>query len=65
MERQMNYSGSMLMTGFTAFLYVLTVVTLQQLAAVATIFAGFTAGGYTIYKWFITYKKYKNNVGKD
>ena len=55
----MNYNGSMIMTGFTAFLYVLTVITLQQVAAIATIFAGFTAGGFTIYKWIITYKKHK------
>jgi hypothetical protein len=64
MERQMQYNGSMIMTGFTAFLYVLSVITLQQVAALATIFAGFTAGAFTIYKWVIAHKKHKKDVGE-
>lgn len=57
----MNGNGSVLGTVGVVFLYVLSVMTLQGWAALATIFAGATAGGFTIYKWIHFYKKNKRS----
>lgn len=46
-----NVGGSIFGTIGTVFIYLLAVFTVQQWAAVATIFAGSCTGAYTIYKW--------------
>lgn len=51
-----NGHGSIYMTIGTVFIYLLSVFTVQQWAAVATIFAGVATGGFTLYKWWRLYK---------
>ena len=57
----LNGNGNVLGTICVVFLYVLSVITLQEWAAIATIFAGFTAGGFTIFKWISSYNKNKRS----
>ena len=56
-----NGNGNILATIGVVFLYVLNVITVQQWAAIATIFAGLTTGGFTLYKWYLTFKKNKKS----
>lgn len=58
-----NGHGSIYGTIATVFLYLLTIWTIQQWAAAATIFAGLATGAFTIYKWIRLYNndKMKSN----
>ena len=51
-----NGHGSIYMTIGTVFIYLLSIWTVQQWAAVATIFAGLSTGAFTLYKWWRLYK---------
>lgn len=61
MDHNHSGNGGLLMMVCSAFLYILSIFTLSQWAASATIFAALATGCYNGYKLILLYKQRRKN----